>query len=185
MLISAALSLIASFVLAIDAVALAADPNAALSCDINAVISCGTVGQSWQAALFGFPNAFLGLITEPVVITIAVASLGGVRFPRWFMFAAQIVYFLGLLLAHWLYWQSLFVIGAVCPWCLLITISTTVVFISLLRINLMDNNLYLPPRAHRRAIGALRLDTDLFVTIGAIVVIVAMLVLVHGERLFS
>src|SRR5262245_32922781 len=92
MLVSAALSLTAAFVLSIDAVRLAADPQAALSCNVNAVISCGTVATSWQANLFGFPNAFLGLVAEPVVITIAVASLGGVRFPRWFMVSAQIVY---------------------------------------------------------------------------------------------
>jgi hypothetical protein len=39
MLVSACLSLIASFVLSVDALALAADPDASLSCNINAVIS--------------------------------------------------------------------------------------------------------------------------------------------------
>ncbi|MEZ5128367.1 MAG: vitamin K epoxide reductase family protein [Micropruina glycogenica] len=53
----------------------------------------------WQASLFGFPTRFLGLVAEPVVITIAVASLGGVRFPRWFMLAAQVVYTLGVVFA--------------------------------------------------------------------------------------
>ena len=66
MLISALISLTASFVLSVDAVVLAADPQAALSCNINAVLSCGTVGTSWQASLFGFPNSFLGLVAEPV-----------------------------------------------------------------------------------------------------------------------
>jgi hypothetical protein len=87
MLVASIASLVASLVLSIDALALAKDPNAALSCNINSVISCGTVGTSWQASLLGFPNAFLGLICEPVVITIAIASLGAVRFPRWFMVA--------------------------------------------------------------------------------------------------
>src|SRR5699024_9788616 len=96
---SATLSLIAAFVLSYDAVKLAADPSAALSCNLNAVVNCGSVALSWQASLFGFPNAFLGLITEPVVITIAVAALAGVRFPRWFMFTAQVIYFLGLVFA--------------------------------------------------------------------------------------
>ena len=96
MLFSACLSLTASFVLSVDAVRLAANPDTSLSCNINAVISCGTVASSWQAHLFGFPNAFLGLVAEPVVIIIAVASLGGMRFPRWFMFSAQVVYTLGV-----------------------------------------------------------------------------------------
>jgi len=58
MLCWSALSLTASFVLATEAVALAGDRNAVFGCDINAVISCGTVGSSWQASVFGFPNAF-------------------------------------------------------------------------------------------------------------------------------
>ncbi len=147
MLFSAALSLTASFVLSVDAIVLAKDPNAALSCNINAVLSCGTVASSWQASLFGFPNAFLGLVAEPVVITIAVAALGGVRFPRWFMLSAQVVYTLGLVFAYWLFFQAYFVIGALCPWCLLITLSTTLVFTSLTHVNIRDGNLYLPERA--------------------------------------
>jgi len=123
MLIASAASLIASFVLSVDAITLAKDPDADLGCNINAVISCGTVAGSWQSTLFGFPNAFLGLVTEPVVITVAVAALGGVRFPRWFMLSAQVVYTLGLVLAYWLFEQAMFEIGALCPWCLLITLA--------------------------------------------------------------
>ena len=166
MLVSALLSLTASFVLSVDAIILAADPRAALACNINAVISCGTVGASWQASLFGFPNAFLGLIAEPVVITIAVASLGGVRFPRWFMLSAQVVYTLGLVFAYWLFFQAYFVIGALCPWCLLITLSTTLVFTSLTHVNIRDGNLYLPDVASRLARGFVRADLDaLFVAL--------------------
>ena len=166
MLVSALLSLTASFVLSVDAIILARDPNAALACNINSVISCGAVGLSWQASLFGFPNAFLGLVAEPVVITIAVAALGSVRFPRWFMLSAQVVYTLGLVFAYWLFFQAFYVIGALCPWCLLITLSTTLVFTSLTHVNIRDGNLYLPPRASRLARGFVAADLDaLLVTV--------------------
>ncbi len=177
MLISAVLSLTASFVLSVDAVVLAADPQAALACNINAVLSCGTVGASWQASLFGFPNAFLGLVAEPVVITVAVASLGGVRFPRWFMFAAQIVYTLGLIFAYWLFFQAFFVIGALCPWCLLVTLSTTLVFMSLTDVNIRDDNLYLPPSANRVARLLIAHDLDLLLMTVWLVGITAMVVI--------
>jgi uncharacterized membrane protein len=184
MLVSALLSLTASFVLSVDAIILAADPRAALACNINAVISCGTVGASWQASLFGFPNAFLGLIAEPVVITIAVASLGGVRFPRWFMLSAQVVYTLGLVFAYWLFFQAYFVIGALCPWCLLITLSTTLVFTSLTHVNIRDGNLYLRPRASRLARGFVRADLDaLFVALW-LLGITAMVVTKYATVLF-
>jgi uncharacterized membrane protein len=184
MLVSALLSLTASFVLSVDAIILAADPRAALACNINAVISCGTVGASWQASLFGFPNAFLGLIAEPVVITIAVACLGGVRFPRWFMLSAQVVYTLGLVFAYWLFFQAYFVIGALCPWCLLITLSTTLVFTSLTHVNIRDGNLYLPDVASRLARGFVRADLDaLFVALW-LLGIAAMVVTKYATVLF-
>lgn len=141
MLIGSIIGLVASFVLAVDALVLAANPNAIFSCDINVKISCGTVGSSWQANLLGFPNAFIGLITEPVVITLAVAALGGVRFPRWFMLTAQGFYSIGFAFAYWLFFQSYFVIGALCPWCLTITVTTTLVFFSITRVNILDGNL--------------------------------------------
>ncbi len=176
MLISSFLGLAASLVLSIDAVVLAADPNAGLSCNISETISCAKVGITWQANLLGFPNAFLGLIAEPVVITIAVAGLGGVRFPRWFMNAAMAVYAIGLAFAYWLFFQAYFVIGAMCPWCLLITATTTTVFASLLRVNLSDNTLGLFARAHERVLYLLRIGADIWGTVLIIAILAAMVI---------
>src|SRR5664279_4788353 len=161
----------------VDAVILAGDKNAALTCNINSVISCGTVGVSWQAAVFGFPNAFLGLIFEPIVITIAIAGLGGGRFPRWFMHAAQGIYTIAIGFAYWLFSQSMFVIGALCPWCLLVTLSTTLVFATLLHANVLQDNLYLPRRLQRRALELVRSDVDVYVTAAWLVLLVASIVL--------
>jgi len=185
MLFSACLSLLASFVLSYDAIKLAADPTASLSCNINAVISCGTVGASWQAHLFGFPHAFLGMVAEPVVITIAVASLGGTRFPRWFMLSAQIVYTLGVIFAYWLFYQSMFVIGALCPWCLLVTVSTTLVWSTLTRVNIRDNNLYLPARTHETWKGYIDADFDVIVVVIWILILVLGTILKYGGALFA
>lgn len=139
MLVSSTLSLIASLVLSYDAIKLAESPSGKLSCDINAVVSCGKVAKSWQSSLLGFPNSFLGLMLEPVIITVAVAGLGLVAFPRIFMRVAHIGYGLGLVFALWLLSQSLFVIHALCPWCLLVTISTVTVFSTITRIALLEN----------------------------------------------
>jgi uncharacterized membrane protein len=183
MLFSAGLSLIASFVLSIDAVELAKNPGADLSCNINAVISCGAVGSSWQASLFGFPNAFLGLVAEPVVITVAVASLGGVRFPRWFMFAAQIVYSVGVGFAYWLFYQAMFNIGALCPWCLLITVSTTLVFATLTHVNIRDGNLFLPARVGAALRSALDAGLDALAVTALLLALALAVVLKYGSAL--
>ena len=173
MLLSSILGLIASLVLSIDAIKLAEDPFADLSCNISTKISCATVGLSDQANLLGFPNAFLGLMTEPVVITIAVAALGGVRFPRWFMCSAQVVYSIGLAFAYWLFYEAYFVIGALCPWCLLITVTTTLVFASMTRINILEGNLGEGTR--RRLERPLRLGADLAGVLLILAILTAMI----------
>lgn len=185
MLISSLISLTASLVLSIDAIALAANPGAELSCNISSAISCGKVGVSWQANLLGFPNAYLGLIAEPVVITIAVASLAKVKFPRGFMFAAQVVYTIGLLFAFWLFYQSMTSIGALCPWCLLVTLSTTGVFVSMTHVNIRDNNLFLSPAVHERLCGWLRIGIDTLLVVLVITVMVALVFLKYGSQLWS
>lgn len=185
MLVASVASLVASFVLSIDALTLAEDPNADLGCNINAVISCGTVAGSWQSTLLGFPNAFLGLVTEPVVITIAVASLGGVRFPRWFMLTAQVVYTVGLVFAYWLFHQAMFEIGALCPWCLLITLATTLVFFEMTYVNLRDDNFHLPARARTALKRFVDSDLDVVLVVVWILVLVLAVVLKYGEALFA
>ena len=185
MLLSSLASLVASFVLAVEAITLAENPSAELGCDINAVLSCGTVGSSWQASVFGFPNAFLGLIAEPVVITIAIAALSGARFKRWFMLAAQLVYTVGLALAYWLFYQAMFNIGALCPWCLLITVATTLVFFEMTRINIRDNNLYLPQRIQQALSSAVQWNLDVMVVIAWLLTLVLLIVVKYGDALYS
>lgn len=139
-ILSSLIGLVAALVLATDAIAIAKDANTVLSCNINAFISCGRVAASWQASLLGFPNAFLGLIAEPIIITIAAASLAGIKFPKWFMLAAQAVSAVGFVFAYWLFTQSYFVIGALCPWCLTVTVTTTLIFLAFTRVNILDGH---------------------------------------------
>lgn len=181
MVVSGVLGLIASFVLSIEAWQLAADPDASFGCDINQVISCGAVAREWQAQLLGFPNAFLGILFETVVLAISIATLGGVRFPRWYMRGAQTLYTIGLLFALWLFSQSYFVINVLCPWCLLITVTTTLVWAGLTRMNVRDGVIPAPAWA-RRFVAA---GTDWFVTVGFLVVLALMIILKYGSALLA
>jgi len=185
MLLWSAASLVASFVLATEAVTLAREQTTVFTCDINAVVSCGTVGSSWQASVFGFPNAFLGLVSEPVVLTLAVAGLAGVRFPRWMMLAAQVGYTLGLVLAYWLLHQAIFHIGAVCPWCLLVTVATTFVFVEMTRINVLQGNLPLPPGPRRFLEQVVRQRLDLLAAAVWLCGVFLLLVVRYGGALVS
>jgi hypothetical protein len=124
-------------------------------------------------------------MAEPVVITVAAASLSGVRFPRWFMFTAQVVYTRGLALAYWLFYQSMVHIGALCPWCLLVTVSTTLVFATLTHVNIRDGNLFLPPRAQAALAGGLRANLDLMVVVIWLLILVLAIVWKYGDLLFA
>jgi len=174
MLISSILGLTASLVLSIDAIKLAENPDAELSCNVSSTISCGTVGTSWQASLLGFPNSFLGLMFESVVIAFAIAGLAGVRFPRWYMLGMQGVYTIAIAFAYWLFAQAYFVIGAMCPWCLLITVTTLLVFASMTRINILQGNF--GDRARSALEPALRYYLDLYTCVLIIAIIAAMVI---------
>ena len=185
MLVGALLSLTAAFVLSVEALHLAKNPEASLSCSVNVIVNCATVAKHPTNELFGFPNSFLGMIAEPIVITVAIAGRAGVRFPRLFMFTAQIFYTLGLAFALYLLYLSMFVIQALCPWCLLVTLTTILVWFAMTRYNLRENNLYLPKEWSKRAHAWLDKDYDKFAMAVLVFVIVAAIVLKYGDGLFA
>ena len=185
MLVSSFLSLYASLVLSIDAIKIAASPSDPLSCNINAVLSCGKVASSWQSQLLGFPNSFIGLMTEPVVITVAIAGLGLVTFPRWFMRAAHLVYGAGLIFALWLLSQSLFVIGSLCPWCLLVTVSTITVFSTISRIVFLENSWNFSPERQEKIVAFLENGWGRVIYTGSYATIAIVIFVKYGNRLFN
>lgn len=185
MLVGALLSLLSSFVLSVEAIEIAKNPNAALSCSVNLILNCATVAAHPSSVFMGFPNSFIGMMAEPVVITVAIAGLAGVRFPRLFMAAAQVFYTLGLLFALGLLYVSMFVIGALCPWCLLVTLTTILVWFAITRYNIREDNLYLPKSFQKRAHAWLDKDYDKFVMVLIIFLIVAAIFLKYGNGLFA
>ena len=181
MIISGSIGLFTSFVLSIEAWQLAADSSARFCCDISSVLSCSTVAQTWQARILGFPNAFLGIFFEAVVLAISVAIFAGVKFPRWYMLGTNLLYTIALFFAFWLFGQSYFIIQVLCPWCLLITLTTTLVFGGITRINIRDR--VIPAPEGLRRIVAQGLDWALW---GLIVFgVLAMVVAKYGLKLLG
>ena len=185
MLVSSTLSLIASLVLSYDAVKLAGSPASKLSCDINAIVSCGKVAKSWQSSLLGFPNSFIGLMLEPVVMTVAIAGLSLVVFPRKFMRVAHVGYGLGLLFALWLLSQSLFVIHALCPWCLLVTISTVTVFSTITRIVILENVWNFSEQRHQKLVNLLDRGWGRVIYTVTYAVLILAIYFKYGQDLFA
>lgn len=111
---------LASAVLLIERIKLAQDSAYVPSCSINPVLSCGSVMETAQAALLGFPNPIIGVAAFPVVVTTGVVVLAGGRLARWYWLGLQAGVSAALLLVSWLAFQSIYRIGALCPYCMVV-----------------------------------------------------------------
>ena len=120
MVVTGALGLLAAMVLTIDRFRLLEDPSTQLACNLSPFIACGPVMKSAAGALFGFPNPLLGIIGFSVVLTTGVVRSTGVALPRWYHRGLQVGVLLAAVFITWLQTQSLYVIGALCLWCMLV-----------------------------------------------------------------
>lgn len=118
LVVGGAIGLFAAFQLIVEKIALLQDTSYVPNCDINPVLSCGSVIITEQASAFGFPNPILGLIGYTVVITIGVVLACGVSLPAWIWRGLNLGTAVGMGFIIWLIIQSLYVIGALCPWCM-------------------------------------------------------------------
>lgn len=119
-LIAGVLGLAAALALTVEKIELLIDPSYVPSCSINPVISCGSVMSTWQASVFGFPNSLIGVIAFTVTLVTGVLAVAGVRLPRWYWAGLAAGSLLGAVMVHWLIFQSLYRIGALCPYCMVV-----------------------------------------------------------------
>ena len=184
-LVFAVISLIAAFVLSVEAWQLAGNPNAVFECSVNIVVNCATVAKSSYATLLGFPNSFIGLMSEPTFVLLAILLLIGVKLPKKFMFAIQIMASGALLFAFYLFYISTALIGALCPWCMSVLFSTTIVFFAITKYNIRLENLYLPKNISKKLVGFIQKDYDKLLLGLVVLAIVAIVVIKYGSALFA
>ena len=118
--VGAVLRLGAAFVLTVEKIALIADPTYVPSCSINPVLSCGSVMATPQAEAFGFPNSLLGVAGFAVLAATGAALLAGARLAGWYWAGLQLGMTAAVVFVHWLAFQSLYRIGALCPYCMVV-----------------------------------------------------------------
>jgi len=135
--VTGALGLLASFVLSVDKVQQLQDKIAGkesvFSCDFSAWVSCGTVIGSAQSAAFGFPNAFIGVVGFSVVLTLGVVWLAGAPVTGWIWAGLQAGTVFGIAFVTWLQFQSLYRIGALCPYCMVVWAVMIPLFVGVTR----------------------------------------------------
>ncbi|WP_094285570.1 vitamin K epoxide reductase family protein [Mycobacterium lehmannii] len=119
-LIAGVLGLAAAVALTVEKVELLIDPEYTPSCSFNPVLSCGSVMITPQASAFGFPNSLIGIISFTIVVVTGVLALARVALPRWYWAGLATGTLLGAAFVHWLIYQSLYRIGALCPYCMVV-----------------------------------------------------------------
>jgi uncharacterized membrane protein len=120
LLIAGVVGLFSSMNLMIEKIDVLENPSYVPPCNINPIISCGSVMSTPQESVFGFPNPLLGIAGFSVVLAIGVLSVTKVQLPHWFWAALTAGLLIGAVLVHWFIFQSLYRIGALCPYCMVV-----------------------------------------------------------------
>lgn len=120
LILTGAIGWYSAFRLTLDKLEVLANPTADLDCNFSFIVQCGFNLGSAQGAVLGFPNPLLGLGGFVAPIAVGVALLAGATMARWFWiaFTAGVAGALGFCI--WLMYQSIFVLGTLCPWCMLV-----------------------------------------------------------------
>lgn len=118
----------AAFQLTLDKFEVLKNPGADLNCDISPLVQCGKNLAAAQGSAFGFPNPLIGLGGFAAVIAVGVALLAGAHFAKWFWIAFNVGIAGALAFVIFLIITSIFVLGTLCPWCMLVWLVTIPLF---------------------------------------------------------
>lgn len=144
MVIGGAIALLASIGLANEVFARLRDPNFTPVCNLNPILSCTNVADSRQAEAFGLPNYFIGIAGYAALTAIGVAMLAGAKFKRWFWQAVQVGLVFAMAFITWLQFETIYRIGALCLFCIIVWIVTWPIFWYVTLYNLRHKNIKTP-----------------------------------------
>lgn len=162
--------LLASIVLTLEKFAILENPEHHLSCSLNPVLSCGSIITSNQASAFGFPNPMLGLSGFAIVITIGVGILAGAKYKKWFWQGLNLASLLAVLFIHWLIYQSLYSLQALCIYCMVVWSVTMPIFWYTTLYNLENGNIKTPASLQKLVSFARKHHLDILIAWYVIVI---------------
>jgi len=144
LVIGGTIGLASAFVITWDKMKLLENTGFQPNCDLNPIISCGSVMKTAQSHAFGFPNPWIGLAAFAVLIAVGMGIFAGGRFKRWFWIGLQLGTIFGLAFVHWLFFQSVYRINALCPYCMAVWVVVITTFWYTLLYNLEQGHVKLP-----------------------------------------
>lgn len=183
--IFSAFALLAAFQLSVDRLEIAKHPEAKLACSINSVLNCASVMKTPQAEIFGFPNSFLGMMAFSVLVFFGLSALLGTKYSKNVLRLVAVAVAMAFAFALWLFFDSVYVIQILCPWCLLTTFSTIVVTAAVTGIVIEENILNLPRKYYKKAQKIVDGDFDKLFFATIVVVLIIMVVAKFGDSLLG
>jgi uncharacterized membrane protein len=118
----------ASFDLTLEKIQTLINPDYVPTCNISPLVTCGPNMASWQGSIFGFPNPVIGVAAFVAPIVVGVAILAGARFAKWFWVLFNLGFVAGIVFVAWLMTQSIFVLGTLCPYCMVVWVVVIPMF---------------------------------------------------------
>lgn len=143
---------IAAFALTLEKIDGLVNPGAAAGCDFSVLVQCTKNLESAQGSTFGFPNPLIGLAGFTAVIAVGVGVLAGARFARWFWALFNLGLLGAMAFVVYLISTSIYYLGTLCPWCMVVWSVTIPAFIAVTLYNAKAGVIPLPARL-RRALG--------------------------------
>lgn len=142
LVVAGCVGLFASFMLTVEKIAWLKDPSYKAVCNINPIFSCVSVSNSPQGEVFGVPNMLWGVIAFSVILTIGASMLfGAMGHKTWFWRLFNLGAFGGVLFIHWLFVQSVYVIGALCIFCMTVWAVTMPLFWYITLFNIQNSHI--------------------------------------------
>lgn len=115
------------------------NPSTPLNCNLSPVVDCGVVLSNRLSALFGFPNAFIGVAIFSMLSIIGLAGVCGVKFNQAFKKVILTLSTILILFSMWFFAVSLYSIGKICIFCVVGWIASVPIFVYSFMIYVRDN----------------------------------------------
>lgn len=128
LLICGGVGLAASTALLVEKIRVLDDPEHIPRCNVSPVLSCGSVMNTAQAEAFGIPNPVIGIAGFAVLMITGIVLIAGFTMPVWFRTGLQLGVTFAVVFVHWLIGHSLYTIGALCPYCMVVWAVTIPAF---------------------------------------------------------
>lgn len=143
--------LLAAFELTLDKFQVLQDPASAagLNCNFSVIVQCAKNLESPEGSAFGFPNPVIGLAGYFALIVVGMSILAGARMARWYWITLNIGVLFAMGFVIFLITKSIFHLGTLCPWCMVVWSVTIPIFLAVTFYNLSTGAIPIPERGAR------------------------------------